>query len=170
MVGASGLASFPHVHMSIRYQGEIVDPFVGLNANSVCNVKRHSLWEEPLDYVPTGAIRAGFSTEPPTLNQLWQGEFYDRQLPQDMPAILFWVHAFGTLKGDVVHFKLTAPNGEAIADNEQILDTSNRSWMGYVGKRNTRDRPILPGVWRGHYQLRRGDRLLIDLSRDIEVF
>jgi murein DD-endopeptidase len=169
MVGSSGLASFPHVHLSIRYQGEIVDPFVGSNPDPGCNVARNSLWDQPLEYVPTGAIRAGFATEPPNMNQLWQGKFSDRQLAQEMPMIIFWVHAYGTLKGDQIHFKLTAPNGQTIAESEQMLDDSNRIFVGFVGKRNTSDRPITPGVWRGEYQLTRGDRTLINISRDINV-
>lgn len=169
LVGASGLTSFPHVHLSIRYQGEIVDPFVGPTAESGCNVPRHSLWENPLDYVPTGAIRAGFASQPPKMNELWAGKFYDEVLPQDIPLIVFWVQAYGTLAGDRVHFKLTAPNGQVMVDNHQTLAESNRSWMGYVGKRNTPERPIIPGVWRGEYQLQRGDRILISRSQTINI-
>ncbi|MGH2415006.1 MAG: M23 family metallopeptidase [Microcystaceae cyanobacterium] len=65
MVGASGLASFPHVHLTLRYQGQIVDPFVGVNPKPGCQVTRHPLWERTLDYVPTGLIRAGFAPQPP---------------------------------------------------------------------------------------------------------
>lgn len=96
-------------------------------------------------------------------------KFYDRELPQNMPLLLFWVHAYGTLKGDRAHFKLTAPNDRVMVDNEQVLDASNRSWMGYVGQRNTPSRPIIPGVWRGEYQLIRGSRLPIEIDRDLNV-
>lgn len=169
LVGASGLTSFPHVHLTIRYQGKIVDPFVGPTAESGCNVPRHALWENPIDYVPTGAIRAGFASQPPNMNELWAGKFYDQELPQDIPLIVFWVQVYGTLAGDRVHFQLTDPNGQVVVDNHQTLAQSNRTWMGYVGKRNTPERPIIPGVWRGEYQLQRGDRILISRSQTINI-
>ena len=169
MVGASGLASFPHVHLSIRYQGEVVDPFVGPNAAPGCNVPRNSIWEEPLDYLPTGLIRAGFAPELPNMEKLWQGSFSEKTLSKDIPLMIFWIQTYGTLQGDKVHFKLTAPNGEVMAENEQILEKPNRTWMGYVGKRNTQERPIIPGQWQGEYQLMRGDRILIEVDRSVEV-
>lgn len=59
--------------------------------------------------------------------------------------------------GDRVHFQLIDPNGQVVVDNHQTLAEPNRTWMGYVGKRSP-ERPIIPGVWRGEYQLQRGDR------------
>ncbi|NES80110.1 MAG: M23 family metallopeptidase [Moorea sp. SIO2B7] len=97
MVGASGLASFPHVHLTIRYQGEVVAPFVGVNAASGCNVTRNALWDQSLDYVPTGLIRAGFASKPPNLGELWRGEYSDTRLSQSIPALVFWVQSYGVL-------------------------------------------------------------------------
>lgn len=169
MVGASGAASFPHVHLSVRYQGQVVDPFVGPTAETGCNVSRTSLWDRPLNYVPTGAIRAGFASEPPKMDDLWEGRFSDTELAEDIPAILFWVHTYGVLEGDEMYFKLTAPNGQVIAENTQKIDDSSKTWMGYVGKRNTPERPIVPGVWKGEYRLIRGDKAIVDIDREIEV-
>lgn len=68
MVGSSGLASFPHVHLSLRHEGKMVDPFVGfpLTKNDGCEVKRKPLWEKNLVYKPTGLIDTGFAPEIPT--------------------------------------------------------------------------------------------------------
>lgn len=169
MVGNSGLASFPHVHLSVRYEGAVVDPFVGPNAGPGCQVESHPIWADNLTYIPTGLIRAGFSGEAPTMDALWDGDFSDSSFNKDIPQLLFWIHAYGVLKGDEVKFRLTAPNGEVVAQSQQPIANPSRSWMGYVGKRNTLERPIIPGTWRGEYQLIRNGSTIIDVNRTIEI-
>ncbi|HLO51105.1 MAG TPA: M23 family metallopeptidase [Kamptonema sp.] len=169
MVGESGLASFPHVHLTIRYQGKTVDPFVGPSTQSGCQVAKNPLWDRPLDYVPTGLIRAGFSTQVPEMNDVWQGKFAETTLAVNSPAILFWVQAFGVLQGDREYYKLLAPNGQVIGENTNEIKSSNRAWISYVGKKNRGNSTLTPGIWRAEYQLKRGDKVLIDLKRQVEL-
>lgn len=169
MVGESGLASFPHVHLTVRYQGKPVDPFVGPDAALGCNVVRTPLWEQPLDYVPTGLIRAGFSTQPPDENTLWEGRFSETTLPTNSPALLFWVQGYGSLQGDVQYFRLIAPDGKVVAEGKREVQSPSRSFFTIVGKKNTPSRPLTPGVWRAEYRLLRGARALIDLKREVEL-
>ena len=166
MVGASGLASFPHVHFTVRYLGKVVDPFVGITNVSGCQVPRHPLWDKSPDYIPTGLIRAGFATKPPTQTELWQGDFATiRADLASLPALIFWVHVFGVLQGDKEHFTLIAPNERVIVDKERTMTKPNKTWMSYVGKGNPIDHPLDKGRWRGVYQLRRGERTVINLER-----
>jgi murein DD-endopeptidase MepM/ murein hydrolase activator NlpD len=170
MVGASGLASFPHVHFTIRYLGRVVDPFVGVTNVSGCKAPRYPLWEQPLDYVPTGLIRAGFSFKPPKQMELWQGQFSEARLQSDnLPSLIFWVHVYGVLQGDKEQFKMKAPNGNIIIDVERNITKHARSWVNYVGKHNTRERPLPKGTWHGSYQLKRGERVLIYLEREVII-
>jgi murein DD-endopeptidase MepM/ murein hydrolase activator NlpD len=166
MVGSSGLASFPHVHFTVRYQDKVVDPFVGRSSVAGCQVSRHALWENAPDYVPTGLIRAGFSPKPPAQIELWQGEFRAaKSHSSEMPALIFWVHVFGVLQGDREHFTLINPDQRVMIDQGKYLTKSNRSWVSYAGRRNTQDHPLAKGIWRGVYQLKRDDRILINLER-----
>ena len=168
MVGTSGLSSFPHVHLSVRYQGEIVDPFVGVNVKSGCNVPRNSIWEEPLSYKPTGIIRSGFATVAPTMDDLWSGKFYDTVLAGNSAALIFWVQIYGVLPGDKEHYQLFAPNGEGVIDNKKEMKSARKTWMGYVGKRNnSQSLPI--GKWRGEYSLTRGDQVLVNITKEVQL-
>jgi hypothetical protein len=170
MVGSSGLASFPHVHFTVRYLGKVVDPFVGITNVSGCHVSRHPLWEQSPDYIPTGLIRVGFAPKPPTQTELWQGKFAATKADlSGLPALVFWVHVFGVLQGDKEHFTLIAPNERVMVDKEKPMMKHNRSWVSYVGKSNTIDHPLEKGCWRGIYQLRRGERTLINLERKFLV-
>ncbi|NES80113.1 MAG: hypothetical protein F6K10_00530 [Moorea sp. SIO2B7] len=67
------------------------------------------------------------------------------------------------------HFTLITPDGKVFIDQENSLKKPYRSWMGYVGKRNNPQRPIIRGVWRGEYELKRGDRVVFQVAREVEV-
>ncbi|NEN91680.1 MAG: M23 family metallopeptidase [Okeania sp. SIO3H1] len=168
MVGESGLASFPHVHLSIRYQGKIVDPFVGANAESGCNTPRKPIWQQPLSYKPTGIIRTGFSGEAPTMDDLWKGKFYDTVLPGDIAALIFWVQIYGVLPGDMEHYQLFAPNGERVIDNKKEIKSASKTWVGYAGKRNN-SQSLARGKWRGEYSLTRGNKVLVNVSKEVQL-
>jgi murein DD-endopeptidase len=169
MVGESGLASFPHVHLTIRYQGKVVDPFVGINSESGCQISRNPLWDRPLNYVPTGLIRAGFSTQAPDLNALWQGKFPETTLAANSPALLFWVQVFGVIKGDQESYKFFAPDGKIMGESNNEIKASNRLWMSYIGKKNRDNNYLMLGTWRVEYKLKRGDQVLIDVQRQVEI-
>ncbi|HHP7229290.1 MAG TPA: M23 family metallopeptidase [Xenococcaceae cyanobacterium] len=165
MVGASGLASFPHVHLTVRHQQKVIDPFGGVANTSGCNPdNRNSLWNEALTYTPTGLIRAGFAATVPTQTQLWQGEYQATQLPENIPALLFWVHAYGVLEKDVEKWQLVAPSGEVAVNLDSSLDKSYRSWVSYSGTKK-----VMSGVWRGTYQLWRNNQLVFEVKRDTKV-
>ncbi|NET35180.1 MAG: M23 family metallopeptidase [Cyanothece sp. SIO1E1] len=166
LVGTSGLASFPHVHLTVRHQGQVVDPFVGPTTKSGCQVQREPLWHQPLAYVPTGLIRAGFAPQPPQLDQLWAGDFAETILPTTSPALVFWVQTYGVLTGDVEQIQLIAPDGEIVAEQQQPLSTSQKIWMSYVGKRGT-NTSWTPGRWQGRYKLVRNNQVLVERQQTI---
>src|SRR5687767_667340 len=64
LVGLSGWTEFPHLHLTVRYQGRKIDPFVGTGAHTGCGLGE-PLWEakalEAMKYVPTGMLAAGFA-------------------------------------------------------------------------------------------------------------
>ncbi|ELS04452.1 metalloendopeptidase-like membrane protein [Xenococcus sp. PCC 7305] len=164
MVGASGLASFPHIHLNVRKDGQIIDPFVGVNSSPGCNQPLNSLWSEPLDYKPTGLMSAGFAPKQPTQTEIWSGLYKETQLSADIPILAFWVHAYGVLSGDVEKWTLIAPNGKVVYNEDGALERSYRSWLAYIGKRK-----IFPGVWQGKYQLWRDQSLIFEVNREVLV-
>ncbi len=168
LVGQSGAASFPHVHLSIRHQGEIVDPSVGLTATPGCNVELHPLWVDEIPYTPTGLIRIGIASQEPTIDQLWQGQYRESRLSTASEALLFWVHVYGVLQGDEETITIRTPQGEVWAQNTQFLKEPNRVWMSFVGKK-TDPTVLTPGVWTGTYELKRKGQPLIAEQKPFEV-
>ncbi len=167
MVGLSGLSSFPHVHLSLRQGGKIVDPFVGVTDKTGCEVAKKPLWEKQIAYIPTGLIEAGFASEIPTQQKLWEGKFYNSQINSTSPQLIFWIHAFGVLENDRESFQLINPNNQVIINQEKPIKKSSRTWMTYVGKNNKST--LEKGLWIGKYQLKRGNKIIVDLERKINI-
>lgn len=168
LVGTSGAASFPHVHLSVRHQGEIVDPSVGLTQEVGCDVELNPLWTKAIPYTPTGLIRAGVSSKPPDLDALWSGKYRQTTLDTTSEALIFWAHAYGVLQGDEETLEIRDPQGQVWVQNTQFLKEPNRVWLSFVGKRT--DPTILtPGVWTGAYELKRKGKLLIREQKPFRV-
>lgn len=168
LVGQSGAASFPHVHFSVRYQGEIVDPSVGLTAETGCGVQAEPLWDQEIAYTPTGLIRSGIASTPPEIEDLWSGKYREATLDTTSPALLFWVHAYGVLQGDEESLEIRDPQGQVWVQNTQFLKESNRVWLSFVGKK-TDPTVLTPGVWTGTYELRRKGKNLIREQKTFEI-
>ena len=167
MVGTSGLSSFPHVHLSIRNNGKIVDPFVGITDKTGCEIKKNSLWDRSINYIPTGLIDAGFADEIPTQQKLWEGKFYLHQINSKSPQLLFWINMFGVLENDIEYFQLVNPNNQVIINQENPIKKSSRLWMTYTGKNNKST--LEKGIWIGNYKLIRNNQIIVNLERKITI-
>ncbi|MFQ3679671.1 MAG: M23 family metallopeptidase [Pseudanabaenaceae cyanobacterium] len=166
-IGASGAASFPHVHFEVRYRGQTVDPFVGFTTATGCRVPRRSLWQADPGYVPTGAIAGGFHNAVPTVEDAEAGQLNATEIAATAPVLAFWARAYGALAGDVETLKLVAPDGRTVAQRTQTLTVPNRQRFGFVGQRN-RDR-LLTGRWQGEYTLQRQGETLVRIQREATV-
>ena len=170
MVGMSGLASYPHVHFGVLYRGKKIDPFLELTATGTGDENGPGLWQEAIKYVPTGLVSAGFSSKKADIGAIWQGTVTITALTTTAPAIVFWVHPFGVLVGDVEQIRLIAPDGTMVLERKAVIKSSNRiNWLSVIGQRNTPAKPLRLGTWKGEYQLWRNEKLLIDIKREIEV-
>jgi len=169
-IGASGLASFPHLHFTVRYREKVIDPFSGVVNETGCKAKKIPVWENAPDYTPTGLIRAGFSLKPPTQKELWHGDYkFFKSKSAIMHSLVFWIHVYGVLQNDKEHFTFIGPDNIIEVDNEKILAKNYRSWVSYTGMKNKNDKPLKKGIWRGIYQLKRENKLIINLQREFVV-
>ena len=159
LIGLSGNSEFPHLHFTVRYRGEAVDPFLGTAAPPACNAEARTagLWTaaaaRSLAYQPAAAIAAGLaSTVPPK-------PVADRDPPPvlaggEAPLIL-WVDAIGARAGDQQSFTISGPNGQIVHEQQTLVEGGGLSWFAYSGKRP----PAAGwpgGRYTGRYLLKRG--------------
>ncbi|MEM9771762.1 MAG: M23 family metallopeptidase [Cyanobacteria bacterium P01_D01_bin.73] len=169
-VGLSGKTTFPHVHLTVRYQGEVVDPFVGQGSKSGCNVgERSPLWNDAnIDYVSTGLVRAGFADGSVDMPELWLDAHRSDRFSNTGPAIVFWTQIYGVQQGDTEILQLTDPNGRKQVDVNQPIQASKRVYLSYGGK-TTRNGPLVKGTWTGRYRLVRDGKTIVDVTKTSQV-
>ena len=159
LIGESGKAPFPHLHIDIIYNRKEIDPFVGPNSLSGCNVKEEPIWEIPYPYKPTGFIRVGFADRLLNTGDAWDGKFLDNELSKNAEVIVAWAHLYGILKNDEIQTTIFRPDGSIFAKNVQIQDKDQRIQIESFGKKNSTP-PFQVGEWKSEFKLIRNGKLL----------
>lgn len=129
-VGFSGRTQFPHLHLSVRQNGEVVDPFAP--DTTTCGDSSLSLWAEPISYQPTALYTLGFSDEVPAYDAIKEG-LPEPDIARTDPVVL-WGYAFGSQPGDVMAFSITGPYGE-VFDQEVTLDKQQAQYFRAGGRK-----------------------------------
>lgn len=171
LIGLSGNTEFPHLNFVVRYQGKTLDPFVGLAPFAACGDARQPLWSAAalaaLPYRPTGPLSAGFATARPDAAQARDGAYAATEVSAAAPALVLWADVYGVEAGDRQRFRIVAPDGQVLHDNETPIAASNILWFAFSGLK----RPATgwqPGSYQGTYQLYRGDETLLTMTRTVE--
>ncbi|MDX1821283.1 MAG: M23 family metallopeptidase [Paracoccaceae bacterium] len=153
LVGLSGNTEFPHVHLSLRRNGQAVDPF-DPDGQITCGAPDPvTLWDTPIPYAPGGLLGAGFASAVPDFAAVKAGTAAEVIL-RDSPALVVWGHAFGGRVGDQMRITLSGPEGP-ITDHSDRLDKDQAQFFRAAGRR------MRAGGWPGGTY-----RALITLSRD----
>ncbi len=165
-VGYSGRTEFPHLHLSVRHDGAVVDPF-GPDMAAFCpGDTEDELWQFPIDYVAGGIVSAGVSTGVPDYAAVKAGTAHRDDLTVAAPALVGWGFAFGGRAGDVLEITLTDPSGGQLIRHEAVVERPQAQFFRAAGKR----RPAggwQAGTWGLTVRLiRDGD----DLSRRTRAF
>ena len=135
-VGLSGRTQFPHLHLSVRKEGAVVDPFETAPDADCGPHSGKSLWANPVPYVAGGFIGAGFSADVPAYDAIKSGEAADREntLTSKSPALVLWVYAFGGRKGDSIALTIEGPDG-IIIEQKVTLKKDQAQFFRAAGKR-----------------------------------
>ena len=124
-VGLSGKTEMPHVHVTFRYKGKIVDPYVGLVDQSAgsCPLTRRPWWnQQVLDAFPYQSsliIEAGFSNRTFKSGER-EATVFDDGVKPDSPALVAFVRLINLKKGDQVELKLNGPEGSGLALHKRM--------------------------------------------------
>jgi hypothetical protein len=162
-VGHSGEAAFPHLHLSLRANGERIDPFSPAASNR-CGQSGPSLWapsaQAALIYRSPEVINAGFAGGPVTPDSVEAGGIGPASATG--PALVSYVRAIGLEAGDVQLLRVTAPDGKLFAETTgPELKIPRAQQMLFTGKRNSAGR-FTPGVYRARYTVTRGGKLVLE--------
>jgi len=133
MIGQSGQADFPHLHLSVRRNGVDVDPFAPDTTNSCTETTPNGLWATPIPYTPGGIIGIGMSTGIPDYDAIKAG-LPSPNLPSTAPALVVWVYVFGGRTGDALLLDIIGPEGAVITERV-VLEKTQAQLFRAVGKK-----------------------------------
>jgi hypothetical protein len=151
-VGASGLAQFPHVHITITRHGDTLDPLTGRKLTEGCTSTFRP--EESLFAPEIVAILE--PTKPDILAFGVAGRLvvYDALVREGPPPVastndsmfVTWAWFANLKKGTAIRFILKDANGETVVDyTSKPLDRSKASYSAFAGRKRT--------LARGQYQV-----------------
>jgi hypothetical protein len=167
LVGLSGRTQFPHVHLSVRKDGAVIDPFDPDGKISCDAPSTQSLWRSDLPYRPGGVLTVGFADAVPAYDAVKDGSAAQANLPTTAPAIVVFGYAFGGKKGDRMRLTINTPDGE-LMDEYVALDRDQAQFFRAVGKK--RSVAAWPkGRYTGTVTLMRGGRMINSETTAIQV-
>ena len=97
-IGLSGRTQFPHVHLSVRKDGKVVDPFDPDGSVTCDEPDEGTLRSEPLPYSAGAVPYAAFADNIPAFEDVKSGRADAKSLPVDAPAIVVFGFGFGAKK------------------------------------------------------------------------
>jgi murein DD-endopeptidase MepM/ murein hydrolase activator NlpD len=155
LVGLSGNTKYPHLHIELRHQDKVVDPFLGLEGRPggrSCGLGKAPLWSpaalEALRYTPAAIYNVGFAASPPEQEDVRGGRLRATELASNAPVLVFWE------PGDRLAMRLTAPDGAVLVNHEKPVEKRRARWFQYVdSKRHAGAWP--PGWYRAEVSLAR---------------
>ncbi len=160
-VGLSGKTQFPHLHLSVRQNGQVVDPF-DTSDTSLCGQAGNSLWHSELPYVPGALIDIGFSPNLPKYEDIHAGSAKMNSLPAESEALVLFGFAYGGLKGDIMRLSISGPNGFSLSHDAQLEKNRARFFRAY-GKR-LKQAAWPQGTYRGTVKMIRDGATLSEQS------
>lgn len=156
LVGLSGDTEFPHVHLTVRKDGRVVDPFAYGAAPESCGGGR-MLWRDRIAYQSGQVLVAGFATRAITMGDAQANGASQQPRPtRTGPALVAFVQAIGLQQGDVQRLAIIGPDARVVvASDAAPLDHDKAQAIVDVGRKT----PVggwAPGVYQANYAVRRG--------------
>jgi hypothetical protein len=167
LVGMSGEANFPHVHLSVRRDGVAIDPFTGLPGGERCGAVAEPLWSpglrQGLAYVEVPIAVVGLTDHVPDRDAIVAGTAAVPALSSAAPALVGYVLAYGLRPGDRIEIAILGPDGARVSEAGFDLDQEAPRATRAAGRRAP------PGGWpAGSYRVearvRRGERSFVRVA------
>lgn len=173
-VGASGLAAFPHIHVTLRRNGKDIDPFTGLEAGQACATFEAGAaskgWLDGKAMAALGTpglptiLSAGFADSPITGDQLVRMGI---PAPPNgaSRALVGYIWAINLVKGDKFALRIEK-DGQLF--NQQItqpLDRPKAVYVAYSGKKGAPQ----PGRYWLEAAIMRGGKKIVVESKELDL-
>ena len=167
-VGLSGMTEFPHLHLTLRHGGQVVDPFAPGSPPDSCDPaapgRGGTLWEPKaagaLGYQAGSVLNAGFADAPVSMESLEAGA--PRVPGAESGALVAYVRAIGLETGDVQSLVLTDPTGTVVAQSVQpALERPRAQSLLFVGRKRPAE-GWSAGAYAARFRVERAGRVALE--------
>ncbi len=165
-IGASGATEFPHVHLTLRHNEQVVDPFKPSN-DSACGLQYESLWSTPPILEFGGLMRIGLTTRVPEFSEIKDGLATEPDLASSVPALVVWTFGYATQAGDQIRLAIEGPNGWAFEQQEAL--EKPQAQLFRAGGRRAPSGGLPIGLYTGVAELLRNDQAIERLEIRTEL-
>lgn len=143
--GASGFAAFPHVHLTVRHNGQVIEPFLAsvFESPAQCigtpqqTTPARGLWRDDisasLTYRAGEIIELGFASKPVEAGVLETAA--PRPPTKTASAFVFYARMINLHAGDRIALRLVGPNGVIAERTSDPLDRNKAHWVSFAGRR-----------------------------------
>lgn len=148
-VGFSGKTAHPHLHLTVRHNGVVIDPYTGEKSQKLCERdEKHSLWQGEIPYEPLSIYDGGFLRHKVSSDTLFNNPPRLDVISVDAPALIFWAAYFGLRAGDTVKMTILDPDGRVFQEQSFAQESDKARQLYYMG-RKTKDIALKTGVYEG---------------------
>lgn len=164
-IGMSGRTQFPHLHLSVRKDGQPVDPFAP-NGSDCDAPSDDTLWDVVPLFQEGGFLDIGFIDKVPEYRDIKLGEAQST-LTRISPALVSYVYLFGGNQGDQVEITFTGP-GEFRVNETYELPKTLAQFYRAIGKKR-RSAPWPGGTYEASATLTRDGTVIDQISASFEI-
>jgi hypothetical protein len=171
-VGLSGKTQFPHLHITVRKDNKVIDPFDPEYIPQRCSaINSDTLWSAKSGLQaaqqPTQIFDIGFGNSATTLPELEDGVFSGFDLTKNSVALVGYVRVMNLEKGDRVQATLSGPKGVIAEKIQDPFDRRKAQTMMFIGKKKPK-RGWTKGTYRFAVSVLRNNKIIERESREIE--
>ncbi len=169
LVGQSGDAAFPHLHLSVRRGTVKVDPFAyDATGIAACSRTTQSLWRGgdagELAYRDIEIINAGFAAAAVGTDDIERGGI--ARPDRHSPALVAYIRAIHLRQGDIQTLKLTGPDGTVLATTSPAIDHDKAQYQLFAGKKLT-STAWPTGTYTASYVVTRGGKTVASTTTSL---
>lgn len=172
-VGLSGNTEYPHLHLTLRRAGAVVDPFAPSTTPGACDpaaTPAAGLWDaaaaQALAYRRGVVLNAGFAAGPAPMEIVEAGGIAP---PTGQSPLVAYVRAVNLEGGDIQELVVIGPDGGVLAQSRIApLDRAKAQYVTYAGKRPPAG-GWPPGEYKASYTVRRKGEAAITKSFSLRL-